>query len=113
MDNCIFCKIVRGDIPSRKVYEDVDLFAFHDIRPAAPVHFLVIPKRHIDSLSDVAPDDAGLLGKMLAIAPKLALEQGASNGFRTVINTGVDGGQEVGHLHLHILGGARPWKAHG
>ena len=113
MDNCIFCKIVRGEIPSRKVYEDDDLFAFHDIRPAAPVHFLVIPKRHIDSLAHIAPDDAGLLGKMLAVAPTLALAQGAANGFRTVINTGVDGGQEVGHLHLHIMGGARPWKAHG
>ena len=113
MDNCIFCKIVRGEIPSRKVYEDGDLFAFHDIHPAAPVHFLVIPKRHIDSLSHVVPDDAALLGKMLALAPALAVEQGATNGFRTVINTGVDGGQEVGHLHLHILGGARPWKAHG
>jgi histidine triad (HIT) family protein len=113
MDNCIFCKIVRGEIPSRKVYEDGDLFAFHDIHPAAPVHFLVIPKRHIDSLSHVAPEDAALLGKMLALAPSLAVEQGAANGFRTVINTGADGGQEVSHLHLHILGGARPWKAHG
>ena len=108
--NCIFCKIVAGQIPSRKVYEDEDLLAFHDIAPWAPVHFLIIPKQHIVSLYDTTVEaHQALLGKMLALAPQLALQLGVVNGFRTLINTGVDGRQEVAHLHLHVMGGPRPW----
>ena len=108
--NCIFCKIVAGAIPSKKVYEDEHLFAFHDINPAAPVHILVIPKRHIATLFDVTEAERDLLGRMLGLAPRLAEQHGAQGGFRTVINTGHDGGQEVYHLHMHVMGGARPWK---
>ncbi len=104
-DNCIFCKIVRGEIPSRKVYEDDEVFAFHDINPVAPVHFMLVPKRHIDSLLDVEEAHAGLLGRLLLLAPKLAREQGLPDGFRTVINSGKGGGQEVFHLHVHVIGG--------
>jgi histidine triad (HIT) family protein len=108
--NCIFCKIAAGQIPARKFYEDDDVLAFHDIRPAAPVHFLVIPKLHLASLNEAGPQHAALLGRMLELAPRLASEQGATNGFRSVINTGPDGGQEVYHLHMHVMGGPRPWK---
>lgn len=108
--NCIFCKIVAGQIPSRKAYEDEELLAFHDIRPHAPVHLLLIPKRHLHSLQEAGPQDEALLGRMLALAPRLAREHGADNGFRVVVNTGPDGGQEVYHLHLHIMGGPRPWR---
>ncbi len=108
--NCVFCKIVAGQIPSRKVYEDDELLAFHDVRPAAPVHLLVIPKTHLPSLMEVTGQHEALLGRMLALAPKLAREHGAANGFKTLINTGADGGQEVWHLHLHIMGGPRPWR---
>ena len=115
--NCLFCKIIAGQIPSKKVYEDDDFVAFHDINPAAPVHFLIVPKRHIESLAHCTAGDEALLGKMLAIAPKLAREQGCrdvvqsrAGGFRTVINSGQDGGQEVWHLHMHVMGGERPWK---
>ncbi|MFM2408235.1 MAG: hypothetical protein RL358_977 [Pseudomonadota bacterium] len=105
MSDCLFCKIIRGDIPSRKVYEDEDVYAFHDINPVAPVHFMLIPKLHLDSLAHAEQSHAALLGKMLTLAPKLALEQGLDNGFRTVINTGKGGGQEVFHLHIHVIGG--------
>ena len=106
MSDCIFCKIVVGEIPSRKIYEDDDMLAFHDIQPAAPIHFLVIPKKHIASLGDAAEADAALLGKLLVVAARLARENGCEQGFRTIINTGRVGGQEVPHLHIHILGGA-------
>lgn len=113
-DNCIFCKIARGEIPSRKVYEDDEIFAFHDIHPIAPVHFLVIPKRHVPSLQDVAASDVPLLGRMQVLIPRLALEEGCrpgpEGGFRLVANNGADGGQEVPHLHYHVIGGPRPWK---
>jgi histidine triad (HIT) family protein len=105
MDNCIFCKIVRGEIPSEKVYESTDVFAFHDIHPAAPVHFMLIPKLHIGSLAEVQNVHRDLLGEMMVLVPKLAREQGCTDGFRTVINTGRVGGQEVHHLHIHIMGG--------
>ena len=108
MDNCLFCKIVRGDIPSRKVYEDDDVFAFHDINPARPVHLLVIPKRHITSLATIAEADTLLLGRMLAVANQLAAENGSPDGFRVIINTGRIGQQEVQHLHAHIVGGPEP-----
>lgn len=107
--NCIFCKIVAGQIPSKKAYEDDDILAFHDIHPWAPVHILIIPKRHIASMVDVGPDDAALLGKMMAISPRLMKELGVTNGYRHVINTGRDGLQEVPHVHLHVMGGPRPW----
>lgn len=108
--HCIFCKIVAGQIPSRKAYEDDEFLAFHDIAPWAPVHVLVIPKTHIPTLADTDPAaDSAMLGRMLALAPRLAKENGADNGFRTVINTGSDGGQEVYHLHMHVIGGPRPW----
>jgi len=105
MSDCLFCKITRGEIPCRKVYEDDDVLAFHDIKPVAPVHFMVIPKLHLDSLSNTGNEHAALLSKMLLLAPRLAKEQGLDNGFRTVINTGKGGGQEVFHLHIHIIGG--------
>jgi histidine triad (HIT) family protein len=107
--NCIFCKITAGQIPSKKVYEDDEVLAFHDIHPAAPVHVLIIPKIHIASLQEIEPAHSSLLGRMLALAPRLAQEQGASDGFKTIINTGNDGGQEVYHLHIHVLGGPHPW----
>jgi histidine triad (HIT) family protein len=108
--SCIFCKIVAGQIPSRKVFEDDELLAFHDIDPWAPVHVLVIPKVHIASLADCDEGHTALLGRMMALAPRLMREFGVTNGFRTVVNTGADGGQEVHHLHLHVMGGPRPWK---
>lgn len=105
MEDCIFCKIVAGEIPASKVYEDDELLAFNDINPAAPVHFMLIPKSHIASLFEVDHSHQHILGKMLFLAPRLAREQGCSNGFRTIINTGHAGGQEVFHLHIHIIGG--------
>jgi histidine triad (HIT) family protein len=105
--NCLFCKIVEGKIPSRKVYEDDDMLAFHDIHPAAPVHFLIVPKLHIASLNECDMSHQALLGKILAISGRLAREQGATDGFRTIINTGRVGRQEVYHLHVHIIGGPR------
>ncbi len=112
-DNCIFCKIAAGHIPSRKVYEDDAIFAFHDINPWAPVHFLIIPKLHIPSMAQVGAEHAALLGRMLLLAPKLATENGCKpypeGGFRIVCNTGAEGGQEVHHLHIHVMGGPRPW----
>jgi histidine triad (HIT) family protein len=107
--NCIFCKIVAGQIPSRKVYEDDQLLGFHDIAPWAPVHFLLIPKDHIATFYDVTDAHLPLLGRMLRLAPRLMTELGVVNGFRTLINTGPDGRQEVPHLHVHVMGGPRPW----
>src|SRR5450755_3902949 len=92
--NCIFCKIVRGEIPGRKVYEDADVLAFHDIQPLDDVHFMIVPKKHIASLYQATMEDAPVLGKMLALAPVLAKEQGATDGFRTIINTGRVGQQD-------------------
>ncbi len=106
--NCIFCKIVAGEIPSRKVYEDDDVLAFHDIHPHAPVHFMIVPKRHIASLADADMSHQALLGKMLVLAPRLAREQGSPDGFRTIVNTGRVGCQEVYHLHMHVIGGLTP-----
>jgi histidine triad (HIT) family protein len=105
VSDCIFCKISRGEIPSRKVYEDDEVYAFHDINPVAPVHFMLIPKLHLDSLAQAEQQHAALLGKMMVLAPRLAREQGLEKGFRTVINTGKGGGQEVFHLHIHVIGG--------
>ena len=108
MTDCIFCKIVAGQIPSRKVYEDDDMLAFHDINPLAPVHFMIIPKKHVDSLAHVGPEHVQVLGKMLAKAGALATEQGSPDGFRTIINTGRIGRQDVYHLHIHVIGGPNP-----
>jgi histidine triad (HIT) family protein len=105
MSDCIFCKIAGGEIPSKKLYEDDEMIAFHDIHPIAPVHFMLVPKAHIASLTDCDSSHAGLLGRMLLLAPGLAREQGLDSGFRTMINTGRGGGQEVFHLHIHVFGG--------
>jgi histidine triad (HIT) family protein len=111
--HCIFCKIVAGTIPCKKVYEDDEILAFHDINPSAPIHFLIIPKTHVESLSHALANHAALLSQLLLLAPKLAQEQGCRDGrdggFRLTINSGKDGGQEVFHLHAHVMGGARPW----
>ena len=108
--DCIFCKIARGEIPANKVYEDEEFVAFRDINPQAPTHILVIPKKHIESLSDVKEEDRELLGKLLWVAKKVAQELNLKKGYRLVINTGPDGGQEVLHLHVHLLGGrAMAW----
>ena len=107
---CLFCKIVAGQVPSKKAYEDEHVLAFHDIHPWAPVHVLLIPKQHVATLSDVTPEHQDVLGRILVLAPRLMKELGVTNGFRTVINTGADGGQEVYHLHVHAYGGPRPWK---
>ncbi|MCF8186443.1 MAG: histidine triad nucleotide-binding protein [Sulfuritalea sp.] len=103
-ENCIFCKIANGVIPSKKIYEDEDVIAFNDINPSARIHFLIVPKIHIESLAHCETQHQTLVGKMLLLAPKLAKEQGLA-GFKTLINTGVDGGQEVFHIHIHVLGG--------
>ena len=108
MQDCIFCKIVRGEIPSKKIYEDDEMIAFHDIHPQAPVHFMLVPKRHIASLAEATPDDAPVLGRMLTLAGRLAREQGSPDGFRSVINTGRIGRQDVMHVHIHIIGGPDP-----
>lgn len=111
--NCLFCKIIAGQIPSKKVYEDNEFFVFHDIHPAAPVHLLLVPKRHIPSMAQVTADDAPLFGRMMALVPQLAAENGCNpypeGGFRIVVNTGTEGGQEIHHLHVHVMGGPRPW----
>ena len=108
MADCIFCKIVAGEIPSRKVYEDDDMLAFHDIHPQAPVHFMMIPKQHVDSLAECTDEHARVLGRMMAMAGRLARQEGLADGFRTIINTGRVGRQDVYHLHIHIVGGPNP-----
>jgi len=105
---CIFCKIVAGEIPASKVYEDDDILAFKDIQPARPVHVLVIPKKHITSLATAGADDVPVLGKIMAKANEIAVAQGSPEGFRFIINTGRVGQQEVQHLHAHIVGGPDP-----
>ncbi len=111
--NCLFCKIAAGQIPSKIVYQDDELFVFHDIHPWAPVHFLMIPRLHIPSMAQLGAEHAGLLGRMMVLAPQLALQQGCNpypeGGFRLLSNTGADGRQEVQHLHIHVMGGPRPW----
>jgi len=107
MSDCIFCRIAAGEIPCRKVYEDGELIAFHDVNPAAPVHFMIVPKEHINSLEDCQGRHEMLLGRILLLAPKLAKEQGLNDGFKTVINTGKGGGQVVFHLHVHVIGGGK------
>jgi histidine triad (HIT) family protein len=106
--DCIFCRIVRGEIPSRKVYEDAEIFAFHDIHPSAPVHFMIVPKVHVDNLYEADMKYQSVLGRILGMSGQLASEQGATDGFRVVINNGRVGRQEVYHLHVHVLGGPEP-----
>lgn len=111
VQDCIFCKIGRGEIPARKAYEDDELLAFHDIAPQAPLHLLVIPKRHIASLADAGDADAPVLGRMLALTGRLARENGSPEGYRTIVNTGRIGRQDVMHLHVHVIGGPDPLGA--
>ena len=103
--NCIFCKIVRGEIPGEKVYEDADVLAFHDIQPVAPVHFMLVPRKHVATMYDLTPDDAPVMGKIMTLAGRLARELGAGDGFRTIVNTGRVGRQEVQHVHVHVISG--------
>ena len=105
MDDCLFCKIAKGDIPSTKVYEDDKIYAFRDIDPQAPSHVLIIPKTHIGSLDEASEEDSGLLAYLLLKVKEIAAQEGLENGYRVVINTGADGGQTVHHLHIHLLGG--------
>ena len=104
MMDCLFCKIIRGDIPSKLIYEDELVYAFHDIDPKAPVHFLVIPKRHIATLNDLQVEDESLMGHVLFTAQRLAKELGCDDGFRTIMNCKDLGGQTVYHIHMHVLG---------
>lgn len=120
MDNCLFCKIGKKQIPSEIIFENDELMAFQDINPAAPIHFLIIPKQHIAMLQSCNEDQAGLLGRMTLLGNQLAKQQGCSvtvdadgnhsGGYKSLFNTGPDGGQEVYHLHMHIIGGPRPWR---
>ncbi|MDR2730255.1 MAG: histidine triad nucleotide-binding protein [Treponema sp.] len=106
MSDCIFCKIIAGEIPCKKIFEDDEMFAFHDINPMAPVHFLAIPRRHIKSMMDIEMDDTALVGRLLDKAQTLAKQFGCEErGARFVINAKADGGQTVDHLHIHVLGG--------
>mgnify|MGYP000879884882 FL=1 len=105
MQDCLFCKIARGEIPSNKLYEDDKLLAFYDIDPKAPVHFLVIPKEHIASLAEVTDENSALCGRALALISRLAAEKGLNKGFRVVANAGAEAGQSVPHLHFHVLAG--------
>ncbi|MGQ0443505.1 MAG: histidine triad nucleotide-binding protein [Methylophilaceae bacterium] len=105
--DCIFCKIISGAVPAKKIYEDADFIAFHDIKPMAKVHFLIVPKPHLETLKDCDSTHQSLLGKMLLLAPRLAAEQNLV-GFKTLINTGREGGQEVFHIHTHVFGGGLP-----
>ena len=110
MTDCLFCKIAAGDIPAEKLYEDDEVLAFRDIAPQAPVHFLVIPKKHIVDPSDVSEEDEKLIGKLMRIGSQVAAENGVGDGFRIIYNNGAKAGQAVFHIHMHILGGKdRPW----
>jgi len=105
MHDCLFCKIAAGDIPVTRLYEDEQVLAFPDIHPQAPVHILIIPKLHLQSLDETTAENSPLLGHLLTTAAEIARQQSLTHGYRTVINTGPDGGQTVGHLHVHLLGG--------
>lgn len=101
--DCLFCKIAAGEIPSNKLFEDEDILAFYDIDPQAPVHFLVIPKKHIGSAAELTEQDGALLARIYAVIAKLCADLGCENGYRVVTNVGEDGGQSVKHLHFHVL----------
>ncbi len=104
--DCIFCKIIKGEMPADKVYEDKHIIAFNDLHPRAPIHQLIMPKKHIDTLNDLTEDDTELVGALIQTARRLAEKAGiATSGYRSIFNCNADGGQEVYHLHLHLLGG--------
>ena len=105
MCDCLFCKIIAGEIPSNKVYEDDTVYAFRDIAPQAPTHFLVVPKAHIADCNGVSEDNAAVVAHIFTVIPKIAAAEGLTNGYRVVSNCGSDAGQTVPHLHFHILGG--------
>ena len=105
MNDCIFCKIIKGDIPSKKVYEDELCYAFYDINPLAPTHFLVVPKEHLASAAEITEANAALVGHIYAVIARLAAELGFAEGFRVVTNVGAIAGQTVRHLHVHVLAG--------
>ena len=111
--DCLFCKIVAGQVPAKVVYQDDEIFVFNDIHPWAPVHFLMVPQLHIATMAQLGAEHAGLFGRMMVLAPQLALQEGCNpypaGGFRILINTGAEGRQDVQHLHIHVIGGPRPW----
>jgi histidine triad (HIT) family protein len=108
MQDCVFCRIVRGELPANKAYEDEDVLVFHDIAPLATLHLLLIPKRHIATLADAGDADAPVLGRMLALTGALARDHGSPDGYRIIVNTGRIGRQDVQHVHLHLIGGPTP-----
>ena len=111
MSDCLFCKIIQGDIPSTSVYRDEQAYAFRDIQPAAPTHILIVPQRHIDSINAMTVADEQTIGHLFSIARQIAAQEGlAENGYRLVINTNADAGQTVFHIHLHLLGGRQLTK---
>jgi len=105
MKDCLFCKIIKGEIPTEFLYQDENVVAFHDLHPKAPVHILIVPKKHIDKLQDISDNDKELLGQLLLAAKKIAGQEEIGEGFKIVINCGQKGGQEIFHLHVHLLGG--------
>lgn len=107
MNDCLFCRIIAGEIPSAKVYEDESVFAFRDINPMAPVHILIVPKVHLESAADITDENAALIAHIFAVIPQIAAAEGLTNGFRVVTNSRADACQSVPHLHFHLLGGAR------
>lgn len=107
MEDCLFCKIIKGEIPSEKVYEDDEILAFKDINPLAPVHILVIPKKHIETADDIEEIDESIIGKIFTVIKKIAKENSLENGYRIINNCKEDGGQEVKHLHFHLIGGRK------
>jgi len=108
MDNCIFCEIIKGEIPSQKLYEDDEILAFRDVNPAAPIHILVIPKKHISMLTELKEEDEVVIGRIYTVVNKIAKQENFDEkGYRVIVNCGEDGGQEVKHIHFHLLGGKR------
>ena len=107
-DSCIFCRIIGGELPANKLFEDDTMVAFHDIHPCAPVHFMVVPKAHIASMAELRPEHAGTIGRIMTRIPELALAEGLTDGWRTIINTGRVGRQDVYHIHIHVIGGPDP-----
>lgn len=107
MNDCLFCRILNGEIPSTKVYEDDKVYAFRDINPMAPTHILIIPREHIPSAADITPENAELVAHIFAVIPQIAQAEGLTGGFRVVTNSGADACQSVQHLHFHLLGGAK------
>jgi histidine triad (HIT) family protein len=102
---CLFCRIMRGELPAKKIYDDPEMFAFEDIRPQAPTHVLIVPKKHIEGLEKASAEDAEIIGKCHLVAAQIARDRGIEDGYRTVYNVGPGAGQSVFHLHLHLLGG--------